>query len=55
VPGRFQGNSDEHSFGVQFGVKLPTGGTRRTFNAGPQAGADLDAGLQPGTARRTGN
>jgi hypothetical protein len=47
--GRFQGFTDDHSFGVQFGVKLPTGGTKQTFNAGTEAGNPLDAGLQLGT------
>ncbi len=49
VLGRYQGFSDDHSFGVQFGVKLATGGTRQTFNAGAQAGETLDRGLQLGT------
>ena len=46
---RFQGFTDDHSFGVQFGVKLPTGGTKQNFNAGTEAGNPLDAGLQLGT------
>ena len=49
VLGRFQGFTDDHSIGVQFGVKLPTGGTKQTFNAGAEAGQPLDAGLQLGT------
>ena len=49
VLGRYQGFSDSHSFGVQFGVKLPTGDTKQTFNAGAQAGEALDRGLQLGT------
>lgn len=49
VLGRYQGFSDDHSFGVQVGVKLATGGTRQTFNAGVQAGEPLDRGLQLGT------
>ena len=49
VLGRYQGFADDHSFGVQFGVKLATGGTKQTFNAGAQAGQPLDAGLQLGT------
>ena len=49
VVGRFQGFSDDHSFGVQLGVKLPTGDTKQTFNAGAQAGEALDRGLQLGT------
>lgn len=47
--GRYQGFSDSHAFGVQFGVKLPTGGIRQTFNAGPQNGEALDRGLQLGS------
>ena len=49
VLGRYQGFSSDHSFGVQFGVKLPTGHTNQTFNAGAEAGQPLDAGLQLGT------
>jgi len=49
VLGRFQGFSPEHNWGVQFGVKLATGSTDVTFRDGPQAGAPLDRGLQPGT------
>ena len=47
--GRYQGFSPEHNWGVQFGVKLPTGSTDVTFRSGPQAGQPLDRGLQPGT------
>jgi hypothetical protein len=47
--GRYQGFSDSRSFGVQLGVKLPTGDTKQTFNAGAQAGEALDRGLQLGT------
>jgi hypothetical protein len=47
--GRYQGFSEDQSFGMQFGVKLPTGGTNQTFNAGAEAGQPLDAGLQLGT------
>jgi hypothetical protein len=49
VLGRYQGFSDDHSFGVQFGLKLPTGGTKQTFNAGAEVGMPVDAGLQLGT------
>lgn len=49
VLGRYQGFSAEHDWGVQFGLKLPTGKTSYTFKAGPQAGELLDRGLQPGT------
>jgi hypothetical protein len=47
--GRYQGFSEDHSFGVQFGLKLPTGGTKQNFNAGAEVGMPLDAGLQAGT------
>lgn len=52
VLGRFQGFSEEHNFGVLFGLKLPTGvfnlsGTSTDPTApGP---APIDRGLQPGT------
>jgi hypothetical protein len=49
VLGRYQGFLEDHSFGVQFGVKLPTGSTTQTFNAGAQAGELVDRGLQLGT------
>jgi hypothetical protein len=49
VIGRYQGLSPDHSVGVQFGVKLPTGGIHNTFVDGPQSGQPLDRGLQPGT------
>lgn len=49
VLGRYQGYLDDHSFGLQFGVKLPTGGTKQTFNAGAEVGMPVDAGLQLGT------
>ncbi|HTL97223.1 MAG TPA: hypothetical protein VL181_00330 [Holophagaceae bacterium] len=47
--GRYQGFSDDHSSGIQFGVKLPTGRTGDTFSSGPQAGELVDRGLQLGT------
>jgi hypothetical protein len=47
--GRYQGFAEDHSFGVQFGVKLPTGRTDDTFGSGPQAGQLVDRGLQLGT------
>lgn len=47
--GRYSGWSEDHSWGLQFGLKLPTGPTDVLFSGGPQAGAPLDAGLQPGT------
>jgi len=46
---RYQGFSVSHDFGVQIGVKLPTGNTKQTFNAGAQAGVALDRGLQLGS------
>jgi hypothetical protein len=46
---RYQGFSPEHDWGLQFGLKLPTGSTRVDFSGGPQAGEPLDRGLQPGT------
>lgn len=49
VIGRYQGFTRDHSVGVQFGVKLPTGNIHNTFIDGPQAGQPLDRGLQPGT------
>ncbi|HYA37880.1 MAG TPA: hypothetical protein VEI74_06390 [Candidatus Methylomirabilis sp.] len=49
VLGRYQGLADDHSSGVQFGLKLATGSFNETFIDGPQAGEPLDRGLQPGT------
>jgi hypothetical protein len=49
VLARYQGFSPEHDWGVQFGLKLPTGRTDLNFADGPQAGEALDRGLQPGT------
>ncbi len=49
VLGRYQGFTEDRSFGVQFGFKLPTGDTKQTFNAGAQAGEQVDRGLQLGT------
>jgi hypothetical protein len=49
VVGRYQGFSPDHSLGMQFGVKLPTGSIHNTFISGPQTGQLLDRGLQPGT------
>ena len=47
----YQGFLAARNFGVQLGVKLPTGryGTAVDFNRGPAAGTPLDASLQPGT------
>ncbi len=49
--GSYQGLLDMHNFGLQLGVKLPTGqyGTDVKFRGGPAAGSPLDASLQPGT------
>ncbi len=49
VIGRYTGFSDEHNFGLQLGVKLPTGSYTETFSGGPIAGQPLDRGLQPGS------
>lgn len=49
ILGRYQGFSEDHSFGLQVGLKLPTGRTTDTFTGGPQAGGPVDRGLQPGT------
>jgi len=49
VVGRYQGLSDDASFGLQFGLKLPTGWFTQNFATGPQAGSRLDRGLQLGT------
>jgi Putative MetA-pathway of phenol degradation len=49
--GSYQGLLPGHNFGLQLGVKLPTGryGTDIKFDNGPNAGVALDASLQPGT------
>jgi hypothetical protein len=49
--GSYQGLLEMHNFGLQLGVKLPTGqyGTDVKFSSGPAAGSPLDASLQPGT------
>jgi len=51
VIGSYQGLLPTHNFGIQLGVKLPTGkyGTAIDFYGGPAAGTPLDASLQPGT------
>ena len=46
---RYQGFSQDHTTGVQVGVKFATGSFDNTFFSGPQAGNLLDRGLQPGT------
>lgn len=45
----YQGLAGERNWGLQFGLKLPTGRTDLSFATGPQAGQALDRGLQPGT------
>ena len=47
--GRYLGFSEEKNFGLQFGLKLPTGSFHDNFSSGPQAGKGLDRGLQAGT------
>jgi hypothetical protein len=49
VVGRYQGFEPDLSWGVQFGLKLPTGRIDDTFGSGPQAGEVVDRGLQLGT------
>jgi hypothetical protein len=46
---RYQGFPLRQIVGVQFGLKLPTGRFHDSFRGGPQAGAPLDRGLEPGT------
>lgn len=46
---RYQGFGGAGITGVQFGLKLPTGKFRQTFRSGPEAGNDVDRGLQPGS------
>ncbi len=45
ITGRYQGLSADHSIGLTFGLKLPTGETKDTF----KDGSPLDRGLQLGT------
>jgi hypothetical protein len=47
--GRYQSIDLQRSFGLQFGLKLPTGRFDQNFAAGPQGGAPLDRGLQLGS------
>ena len=49
VLGRYLGFADDHSWGVQMGLKLATGSYHNQFIAGPQAGNALDRGVQSGT------
>ena len=47
--GRYQHFGLQDSYGLQFGLKLPTGRIDQNFATGPQAGSLLDRGLQLGT------
>ena len=50
VLARYTGWSEAHDWGLQFGLKLPTGDSHGVdFDGGPQQGQMLDRGLQPGT------
>ena len=50
VLARYTGFSDAQDWGLQFGLKLPSGDSHGVdFDAGPQQGQALDRGLQPGT------
>jgi hypothetical protein len=52
VIGRYQGFSPQHDFGIQFGLKLPTGSHTLTGTSTDPANpgsAPIDPGLQPGT------
>ncbi len=49
VIARYAGFSPDHTSGIQFGLKLPTGRTDDTFRTGPLTGEIVDRGLQLGT------
>ncbi len=49
IIGRYQGFSGKGITGIQFGLKLPTGGISQNFSSGPSAGQTVDPGLQVGT------
>lgn len=49
VLGRYQSPDQARNWSVQFGLKLPTGRFNQNFATGPQAGNELDRGLQLGT------
>lgn len=50
VVGRWQGLSTSGSVtGLEVGLVLPTGQFHETFKSGPEAGHEVDRGLQPGT------
>ena len=46
---RYRGLASDRSVGLLFGLKLATGSFHEKFISGPQEGAPLDRGLQPGT------
>jgi hypothetical protein len=46
---RYQGFSTDRSFGLQLGLKLPTGRIDDRFSTGPLEGETVDRGLQPGS------
>jgi hypothetical protein len=46
---RYTGFARASDWGLQVGLKLPTGQSGENFVAGPQTGQPLDRGLQPGT------
>lgn len=47
--GRYQIDGEDSTWGVRFGLKLPTGSYTDLFSSGAGAGGVLDRGLQPGT------
>ena len=47
--GRYAGFTPDLSWGLLFGLKLPTGSRDVKFRSGPAAGEALDRSLQPGT------
>jgi len=50
VTARWQGLSKPGSVtGIEGGLVLPTGAFHQAFDAGPEAGEEVDRGLQPGT------
>lgn len=49
VMARYQGFSPDLGWGIQFGLKVPTGRTDDVFIAGPEMGELVDRGLQTGT------
>src|SRR5690349_8015206 len=51
IVGRWQGLSTPGTVtGIEAGLVLPTGKAHQTFKSGPEAGEEVDRGLQPGTA-----